>query len=384
MKRQAVADLTNVIRAHTERRSLDELAARGKRHFRVVSGDKVMKLIQAVVDDTIRREVGELAAQDRDRVVSETRQEFDRVLKIQTDQDASIRRQRELADFFRGQAEKAEGRISALKAEVEEGRHRLTLRESELTACFEQERMALTRDYEQKLADARERLERSEIRLSNARETIEGYDREFERVTRELEMERDRLSAATAVGPDLSRARDHVARVTIRSLEQEVRTLTRRLAATQRALAQSRKEIAARPAAPDVSGEIRELRDLVAEVAARPAGVDAASLAVLVDRVAERDTRAAEELETRFRDRMEETLAEVTRALHVATARPIDTAVEATDVLIARLFDHEDELGTNLDVLAVEEFSAGPGIADNLERLRDARAGDGDDTKSES
>jgi len=384
MKRQAVADLTNVIRANTERRSLEELAARGKRHFRVVSGDKVMKLIQAIVDDTIRRETGELVAQDRDRLVSETRQEFNRVLKIQTEQDAAIRRQRELADYFREQAEKAEGRISELKAEIEEGRHRLTLRESELTACFEQERIELTRDYEQKLTEIRERLDRSEIRLGNARETIEGYDREFERVTRELEVERDRLSAATAAGPESPRARDQAVRVTIQALEHEVRTLTRRLGATQRALASSRRELTNRSGSPEVAREVHELRELVTEIAARPPGIDTDTLAALMDRLTDRDASAAEDMEKRFRERMEETLSDVTRALSLATARPIDTAVEATDVLIAQLFDHDDELGTNLDVLAVEELNGGQSIADNLERLRAARGQAVEDEDSET
>jgi hypothetical protein len=384
MKKQAVADLTNVIRANTERRSIEELAARGKRHFRVVSGDKVMKLIQAVVDDAIRREAGELAMQDRDRLVSETRQEFNRVLKIQTEQDAAIRRQRELADYFREQAEKAEGRISALKAEVGEGRRRLELRESELSACFDQERCELTRDYEEKLAEVRERLERSEVRLGNARETIEGYDREFARVTRELEVERDRLSAATAAGPESSRARDQAWRVTLRTFEQENRTLTRRLGATQRALAQARRELADRPGSPEVAREVRELRDLVSEVAARPPGIDTDTLAALMDRITERDANAAAQMESRFRERMEETLREVTRALSLATARPIDTTVEATDVLIERLFDHEDELGTNLDDLAVEELSGGQNIADSLARLRAARGRSTENGNSET
>jgi len=384
MKRQAVADLTNVIRANTERRSLEELAARGKRHFRVVSGDKVMKLIQAVVDDAIRREADQLVADDRDRLVSETRQEFNRVLKIQTEQDAAIRRQRELADYFREQAEKAEGRISALKAEVEEGRRRLSLRERELTACFDQERSELTRDYERKLAEIRERLDRSEIRLGNARETIEGYDREFERVTRELEVERDRLSAATAAGPDSPRPRDHAARVLIQTLEKEVRTVTRRLGATQRALAQARRDLAQRPGSQEVAREVRELRDLVSEVASRPPGIDTDTLAALMDRLTERDASATAEMESRFRDQMEETLSNVTRALALATARPIDTTVEATDVLIERLFDHEDELATNLDALAVEELNGGQSIADNLERLRAARGRSGEEENSET
>lgn len=130
--------------------------------------------------------------------------------------DAALRRQRALADYFREQAEAAEHRIAALKAE---NQRMLGL---------------MAREYEGKLAELRERLDRSELRLSKARETIDGLDAEFDRVTRELEAERNRLAAATTAGPGPSRARDPV----IRALEEEVRALTHRLAASQRLAAE--------------------------------------------------------------------------------------------------------------------------------------------------
>jgi chromosome segregation ATPase len=394
MKRQAVADLSSVIRENTERRSIEELAAKGKRHFRVVSGDKVLRLIQAVVDDTIQREAGELAARDRDRLVQETRQEFDRVLRIQTEQDATIRRHRELADYFRQQAEQAEERIASLKAELRESRRRTDQQAGELATCFERERLELKAEYEGRIMavreeteDVRSRLAKAEQRLANARETIESYDREFERVTRELEAERDRLTAALAAGPDLSRARDQANRVKVKSLEDEVRVLTRRLAATQHALARSRREVgdAGAPVAPEIRSELQDLREMVSELASRPAAVDASAISLIVERLSERDKRSTEELENRFRENMENTLAEVTRALQAATARPVDFAVEATDVLIDRLFDEEHEMGTNLDALAVQELkSAGQDIAGNLERLRRARGQTGDGEASDT
>ncbi|MHC4470610.1 MAG: hypothetical protein ACYS99_06560, partial [Planctomycetota bacterium] len=86
MKRQAVESLSSVIKANSKQFSLEELAAKGKRHVRVVSSDKVLQLIQAIVDDAISREATEIAQKDRDRIVSETRGQFDRVLKIQAEQ----------------------------------------------------------------------------------------------------------------------------------------------------------------------------------------------------------------------------------------------------------------------------------------------------------
>ena len=137
--------------------------------------------------------------------------------------DAAIRRQRALADYFREQAEGAETRIAKLKAEHQKAR------------------VELARRYEEQLTDLRERLDRSELRLGRARETIDSLDAEFDCVTRELEAERDRLTAESTAVPELSRARDHVARTTIRVLEEELRTLTHRLAASQRLVAELRR-----------------------------------------------------------------------------------------------------------------------------------------------
>jgi hypothetical protein len=53
--------------------------------------------------------------------------------------------------------------------------------------------------------------------------------------------------------------------------------------------------------------------------------------------------------------------------------KPIDVEVEATDVLVGRVFDSESEMRTNLGILAVEERTTGDGIGGSLKRLREAR-----------
>ena len=80
MKRQAFDDLQSAINAHSERRSIDDLVAQGKRHVRVVSKRRVLDLIERIVDDAIRRETLEMASKDRDRIVAETRDRFDRAM----------------------------------------------------------------------------------------------------------------------------------------------------------------------------------------------------------------------------------------------------------------------------------------------------------------
>lgn len=90
MQKGALKGIGDVIKAHTTEKSIDELKASGKKRVRVVSGQRVMEIIQAIVDDTIDREVGEITKRDRDRIVSDTRERFDRVLKMQTDLEQTV------------------------------------------------------------------------------------------------------------------------------------------------------------------------------------------------------------------------------------------------------------------------------------------------------
>src|SRR3970282_1099712 len=97
MRRQALDNLRAAIEANTERRTLEQLKAQGKRSVRVVSGEKVMQIITAIVNDVVDREVGDASDRDRDRIVQETKQQFDRVLKIQADQEALLQEAKGIA-----------------------------------------------------------------------------------------------------------------------------------------------------------------------------------------------------------------------------------------------------------------------------------------------
>ena len=65
----------------------------------------------------------------------------------------------------------------------------------------------------------------------------------------------------------------------------------------------------------------------------------------------------------------------MTRALRTAVAKPIHVDVEATDVLVGRIFDLENEMSTNLGVLSVEERKSQKSISGNLALLRKAMSG---------
>src|SRR5436190_2939267 len=85
MSRDAVKGIGQAIKAHTTEKSIDDLRAEGKKRVRVVSSERVMEIIQAIVHDTINAEVGEITKRDRDRIVSDTQERFSRVLRMQQD-----------------------------------------------------------------------------------------------------------------------------------------------------------------------------------------------------------------------------------------------------------------------------------------------------------
>lgn len=142
MKEEDRRRVGSIIEQHAERIPVEQLVARGNRHVRVISGPKTLELIEAVVDETIRR----LAGADRDRIVQEAEDQFRRVARIQAEAEALIEQQKAL---IQRQA-----------------------KELQLRAAHEQE-----------LTSA---LRRREKRLDRARQTILSYDAEIERLTKEI------------------------------------------------------------------------------------------------------------------------------------------------------------------------------------------------------
>jgi len=132
MKRQALDDLRAAIEANTQQRSLEDLRAEGKQNVRIVSGERVFQIITAVVHDLINREVGQITERDRDRIVSKTKQEFDRVLKMQTKQDGLILGQKDLIEDYKRRLARASERLGDDGKQLEELREQLRERELEL------------------------------------------------------------------------------------------------------------------------------------------------------------------------------------------------------------------------------------------------------------
>ncbi len=119
MPRTALKGLGDAIRANTETKTLDELRQEGRRTFRVVNGQKVMRIIEAIVDDVVAREAGEIAGQDRERIVDETRRKFDRVLKMQNEQERRITELREQLRAADSDAERLRADKTFLESQVD-------------------------------------------------------------------------------------------------------------------------------------------------------------------------------------------------------------------------------------------------------------------------
>ena len=81
----------------------------------------------------------------------------------------------------------------------------------------------------------------------------------------------------------------------------------------------------------------------------------------------------ATDLEGRFKSAMNDAVDRLGKTIRAATASPIDNSVEATDALVARLFDNPDDLDSNLGGIDVEVSTAEGGIGASLARLRAMR-----------
>jgi chromosome segregation ATPase len=287
MQHEDRRSVSDAIESNTRRVTLDDLAREGKRFVRVVSGEKTLQLIEAIVDETIARRAGEIAEVDRTRIVSETSEQFQRVSRIQAEAESLTREQ---------------GRI------IVEQRERVG-------------------ELESRVKRAAGSLQRRERRLANARETILNYDTEIDRLAKQVQADADLLARL-------------------------------------------------REALDDRADEVKRLQGLLATFQEERGRLEDITQKVL-EKLSERNGTTARDLESRFEQTLERTLGKVQRTMARATARPHDRPVEATDALVASIFDESEQMHTNLSRLEVEASTAQDGIAKSLERLRRLR-GDAD------
>ncbi len=216
MQKGALKGIGDVIKAHTTEKSLDELRAQGKKRVRVVSGQRVMEIIQAIVDDTIDREVGEIAKRDRDRIVGDTRERFSRVLKMQTGLEQTVAELRSELRETDLERERLKADKGFLEQQVESARK----------AAGEPEAVSrLGKDIDR----LRESVEEIHRRVSTADEAAIG--RAIERLTTRDEQNARRLATEL---DDVRKRIDGVARDTARSKDAATEVLLDRMSELQR------------------------------------------------------------------------------------------------------------------------------------------------------
>jgi chromosome segregation ATPase len=348
MRREALDHVRAAIEANTRRRTLDQLKAEGKRHVRVVSGEKILSIIQAIVGDIVDREVGEVSKQDRERIVSESKAQFDRVMKIQAEQDALLAEQKNLVAEYK---EKLERLQELHEAAVEE--------HSRAERRMQAEFQARVEDLTKEGGASAKRLAELETRLATSKTTIENYDSEISRLTHRINEDGDLLEELKAA-------------LQARELEAQRFAGERDALATQ--LAALKEHAGETEAVAQLKDELAEMKSFLRTLGDSASRANDATVEALLAKLADRETFSTASLEERFQATLDKSLDQISRTMAAATAKPIDIAVEATDALIAKIFDAGDAASTNLDDLEVVEQKSKAGIAGNLARLRALKA----------
>ncbi len=186
MDNSAASSLTSAIQASSRRRSLEELAAEGKKHVRVVSAKKVMDLITAIVDDAIERETSRKTKKDRARIIGETKDQFDRVMKLQAQQESEVRKHREATEEAREQLNTARDRVRALVTELEEERVGQAAREAKLLAEYQERLSNLVAEYDSEIERLREDRKDLTGKLRSESEQLDRANRKLENQKHEI------------------------------------------------------------------------------------------------------------------------------------------------------------------------------------------------------
>jgi len=335
MFRNAVKGIGQAIKEHTTEKTIDDLKAEGKKRVRVVSSERVMEIIQAIVDDTISSEVGEITKRDRDRIVTDAQERFSRVLKMQQDLE---QRADELRETLHA-AELERDRLRADKALLEtqlEAAHRVD-GEADATARLSRE-----------IARVRETVERSartpadidEAALGRVVERLAARESQTaRRLATDLEDLRSRIDASNrdsagardaAVERAMQRFKEHQAQADAQiaaRFERETRVVAERLAELR-----------------DAKGRASASDEAIARVESRLAAVERTSNEI-ADRVAK---AVAEKIATRDADVAEASARALATIERTSSEVGERVAKAASEKITARDADMSSRLAVEL------------------------------------
>jgi hypothetical protein len=494
MSRQGLRGIGDAIKANTTEKSIDDLRAEGKKRVRVVSSDRVMAIIQAIVDDTINAEVGAITQRDRDRIVNDTKERFSQVLRMQQDLEQVVDDLRESLRAAELERDRARGEKTLLEAQLQATRRQegeddavsrlvrdvtklrdVVERSAHQPAALDEEALVrlverleardaqATRRLATEFEDLRARFETVGRDAAAARDAAvekavqrvaaqknEADAASAERLSRELRAVAERVATAVLNGLEERDAEDAGRRAaasmadaaqlteTMRGLQrssaesrdsvlaevgslrkslddartravpaEQIRGLEQRIAAGATESADAVARLAERMSALD--GSLKSVRGELAHAVERAvaAGADAShadvaskidgALAQMRGELAAINARAAENadrqneavealreqfamnatvqsgsLESTFKGALEQAIDKIERTMARATAKPIETTGEATEVLLSKIFDVPDvEMTSNLDQLDVEQRTSKATIAGSIGRLKE-------------
>lgn len=362
MKPEDRKSVSSVIDANSRWVTLQQLAARGKSHVRVISRKKALELIEAVVDDAIRRGSLKVADADRQRIVDEANDQFQSVSRIQAESEAMIRQQKEILARQQTQIQKLEQAEAQLKQQIESGpwpagQWQDTARAQAQALEDAQGQLRESIGREQKGARALRRLGR---RLVGAGESIAQYDREIERLAGQVKED--------AALIDQLRSQLHIREQELGRVRGLLDTLSQEMSAAR---ARSDTEHAS---IIELRGELGQMKTFLQTLEERRPHVTGADVEAMLDRITQKEADAKAQLEQRVHGKLNDTLDRIGKDLRLATARPIDRPVEATDVYISKVFDDEAAMECNLQALDVQATTAKQSISQSLERLKRLRS----------
>jgi rubrerythrin len=193
-------------------------------------------------------------------------------------------------------------------------------------------------------------------------------------------LEAGELQAVSSITSELGSLREDMQALAAHTASDQQAAVTQELAGVKESLEQRQDQ--AWCALGELQGELAHVKDALGALHQKAIEVDEATVDALVRRLAERESKDAEEMQNTFQSAVETAVTQIEKAVYRATAKPIEHAVEATDVLVNKIFDNEDgDTSTNLDRLKVDQRKTKIGITDTLGKLRRMRGGSNNQKK---
>ena len=376
MKEEERKNVASVIEANSQRVTLEELAERGKRQFRVISKNTAMQLIEEAVEDAIRRGASEVVEADREKIVAEAKDQFHRVSRIQAESEAMIRQQNELIASQQAQIQQLEQAEKELREQADNdsrlsSQWEQTTRHQAETLEQAQQHLREVTQREQKANRALTRLNR---RLATTRQTVTSYDQEIDRLAAQVKQDalliEDLSSRVHEREHEMSRLKG-----LMEALRQELMTARQRTTVEPESIGQLRGELA------EVKGFLKSLED-------QNGKANHEAVEEMLQRIVQKETAAKSQLEDRFDGKLTDMLGKIDSAIQRATSKAIDRPVEATDVFISKVFDEDESMDTNLESLDMQASTAKQSISKSLDRLKKLRQqasqADEDDSEKQS